>query len=43
MQQQFRKATTTEIPQIWIILQQAIARRKAMEATNGKMVIPIQK
>jgi hypothetical protein len=29
MQQQFRKATTTEIPQIWIILQQAIARRKA--------------
>ena len=24
----FRKATTSEIPQIWIILQQAIARRK---------------
>ena len=29
MQQQFRKATTTEIPQIWVMLQQAIARRKA--------------
>ncbi|MBC5842077.1 GNAT family N-acetyltransferase [Flavobacterium sp. F-380] len=29
MQQQFRKATTSEIPQIWVILQQAIARRKA--------------
>lgn len=29
MQQQFRKATTTEIPQIWVLLQQAIARRKA--------------
>jgi hypothetical protein len=29
MQYHFRKATTTEIPQIWIILQQAIARRKA--------------
>ncbi|CAM3015048.1 GNAT family N-acetyltransferase [Flavobacterium frigoris] len=25
----FRKATTSEIPHIWIILQQAIARRKA--------------
>ena len=25
----FRKATISEIPQIWIILQQAIARRKA--------------
>lgn len=29
MQYQFRKATNTEIPQIWEILQQAIARRKA--------------
>lgn len=29
MQQQFRKATNTEVPQIWEILQQAIARRKA--------------
>lgn len=28
MNHQFRKATTSEIPQIWIILQQAIARRK---------------
>jgi GNAT superfamily N-acetyltransferase len=29
MNQQFRKAFTNEIPQIWEILQQAIARRKA--------------
>lgn len=29
MNYQFRKATATEIPQIWSILQQAIIRRKA--------------
>tara|TARA_R110002126_G_scaffold26851_4_gene90170 strand:- start:1824 stop:2339 length:516 start_codon:yes stop_codon:yes gene_type:complete len=29
MNLEFRKATTTEIPQLWVILQQAIARRKA--------------
>jgi hypothetical protein len=34
----FRKATNSE--QIWIILQQAIARRKKKAATNGKMGIP---
>lgn len=28
MNYHFKKATTTDIPQIWVILQQAIARRK---------------
>jgi hypothetical protein len=30
----FRKATTSEIPQIWDILQQAIARRKEEDGSN---------
>jgi hypothetical protein len=39
MSYNFRKATPSEIPQIWDILQKAIARRKKMEVINGRTVI----
>jgi hypothetical protein len=38
MTSNFRKATTPEIPQIWGILQQAIARRKEDGYPNPEVI-----